>query len=175
MTCCLFLGNYRALWCEGMFLKTHNKPLMPCFCVRLSRIPLSQICVATLLFPFPTSLVHHRQSFNLQSSIVQPVSNSWHCWECQSSIEAACFCSAKWERVPETPAGGLFPQKRHTGLLLFAVFTVRLLAPVQVTPSCQKHLASLPVLNNAKCRSNNASHSFAIIDCYSYRTGMIQL
>lgn len=110
MTCCPFIANYRASWCERMFLKTHNKP---------SFVTVMWGC--SFVFRFPHPVLTARHSFNFQSSIVQPVSNSWHFCKCQSSTEDACFCSTKWERIPAALGWWTFAL-RNGGLLCCCLF-----------------------------------------------------
>lgn len=142
-------------------------------CVPLKPSFVTVMWSCSFVFRFPHPFLTARHSFNLQSSIVQPVSNSWHFCKCQSSTEAACFCSAKWERIPVALGWWTFAL-RNDGLLCCCCFffTVRLLAPIQVTSSwtkttCLMYRTSITkityIIITGKCWTNNSSHSFAII------------
>lgn len=105
-----------------MFLKTHNKPLVPvCVCVFIAFLRHSNV---ELLFPFLTSLTHHRQSFNLKSFIVQPV-----------IFDISASASHLWRPLVFVLLNGreflwpwlmdFCPQKRQTTLLLFVLFSLQ--------------------------------------------------
>lgn len=180
MICCLFQANYRDLWCERMFLKTHNKPFMPlcaCWCVFVSPMPSSVTLMWTnvLLFPFPTTSTHHHQSWNLKSSIVQPVSNSWHYCQCQSSIEAACFCSAKWERIPVALTDGLLPSDRTDNFVVVCFFFLHSTAVGTDSNHIQQNKNNVSSVSHTHCSIiktrifRNLSHSCVVIS----KTGLI--
>lgn len=96
----------------------HNNPFSLFFCVFASLMLPSRhsnvdaYSVASVSQPLLTTISPQK------SSIVQPVSNSSHYCQCQSSIETACFCCSKCERVPVAPTDGLLPSERTENLVV---------------------------------------------------------
>lgn len=104
------------LRCERMSLRTHNRPFNVCLCCFS---PSEQCGVA--LFPFPASFTHHVNSLTLSHQLFNLLLVV-HCSKCQSSVEAAYLCSAKWDRIPVVPADGPLPSETADSSVVVCLF-----------------------------------------------------